>query len=218
LKFCPQCGAAVIPGKKFCTSCGASLTPDLPATPSSPSFTAPAGQPPAVQGRFTASGFIAVAVHLIVIIALVLIGYPMLTGSNILSSTGLTATPAPTPVPTEKTPGESYVIVETIETPPPTTLALPTETTLVPTTIITNVPTPTKEIKPVICPSDRIRCDNKCVDLQTDSSNCGYCKTTCLAGQSCLNGQCQELFCRPDELHRRLFRSSVRRKTLWCLP
>lgn len=114
----------------------------------------------------------------------------MLTGSNILSSTGLTATPAPTPVPTEKTPGESYVIVETIETPPPTTLALPTETTLVPTTIITTVPTPTKEIKPVICPSDRVRCDNKCVDLQTDSSNCGYCKTTCLAGQSCLNGQC----------------------------
>jgi Stigma-specific protein, Stig1 len=81
-------------------------------------------------------------------------------------------------------------VVETLETPEPTTLPLIPETTLITTTLVTTVPTTAKEEKPVICPSDRVKCDNKCVDLQTDSSNCGYCKTTCSSGLFCLNGQC----------------------------
>lgn len=94
----------------------------------------------------------------------------------------------PTPVPT----AGSYVVIETIETPLPTTMPPITATTLIVTTTITTVPTPTKEIKPVICPADRVKCNNKCVDLITDSSNCGYCNTTCSSGQYCLNGQCMK--------------------------
>ncbi len=149
LRFCPQCG----PDKKFCTSCGASLTPDVTST--GPALAGQATATPAPRAISPSSGLIAVAGLIIVIIGIVLIGYPMLTGSNILSATGLSSTPAPTPVPTGSADGGSYVMVETIETPLPTTLPLIPVTTLIPTTLITTVPTPTKEIKPIICPSDR---------------------------------------------------------------
>jgi hypothetical protein len=62
-------------------------------------------------------------------------------------------------------------------------------TTLAPTTLPTATAAPANT-KPVVCPSDRVKCDNTCVDLQTDSRNCGYCGTQCASGEFCLNSQC----------------------------
>lgn len=40
------------------------------------------------------------------------------------------------------------------------------------------------------CPQGLILCSDRCVDTQTDSSNCGFCGNACGGGRSCVNGQC----------------------------
>jgi hypothetical protein len=40
------------------------------------------------------------------------------------------------------------------------------------------------------CPAGQVRCGGNCVDLATNSSNCGTCGTTCGAGDFCDNGYC----------------------------
>jgi hypothetical protein len=42
----------------------------------------------------------------------------------------------------------------------------------------------------LICAADQVKCDNQCVNTLTDNKNCGYCGTTCLAGQFCSQGTC----------------------------
>jgi hypothetical protein len=185
LQFCPRCGNAVNPEKKFCTSCGASLTPDLPAHESEVPQV-PSAPPAAATGfRFT-GGLVAVAGLIIVILGIVFIVYPALTGSGILSAAGVLATPAPTPVPT----GGSWVEVITEEpTPIPTT---ETPAITIPTTTLTTNPTTPQITKAVVCSSDRVNCNNLCVNLRTDYMNCGHCGTICPKGQFCLNGQCMK--------------------------
>ena len=183
MQFCPQCGSPVDPDKKFCTSCGASLTPEDAGGPGSQAETSPVT--PAQRTSPAVNGFIAVAVLAVVILAVVFVVYPVLTGSGIFAAGNETAqTPAPGP-----TPG-SYVEVvtpTTVRTYPPTEVPVVTTTTPVPTTVTTATPMITTA---VICPSDKIPCNNQCVDIRTDSKNCGYCGKACESGQFCLNGQC----------------------------
>jgi len=40
-----------------------------------------------------------------------------------------------------------------------------------------------------VCP-DENKCDNECVDMQTDAAHCGDCATKCDAGETCLAGVC----------------------------
>ncbi|MGA2451521.1 MAG: hypothetical protein ABTD50_22930 [Polyangiaceae bacterium] len=42
-----------------------------------------------------------------------------------------------------------------------------------------------------LCPCDEVVCSGKCVNLSTDSSNCGQCGTVCSGtGSTCSNGSC----------------------------
>ena len=177
MQFCPKCGSAVDLNKKFCTACGASLTPDLPVTDAP----APAGRAPALS---LATGLIAVAVLAIVILGIVFIVFPMLTGASLLSSMGDSAAASPVVEPTTS----SWAEVITEEPTPIPTTEEPVTTIATATT----KPTPVPTTKPVVCPSDRLKCDNVCVDVRTDSRNCGYCGNACPAGQFCLNGNCMK--------------------------
>ncbi|MCK9632006.1 MAG: hypothetical protein M0R30_10220 [Methanoregula sp.] len=82
----------------------------------------------------------------------------------------------------------SYVIVENEEPLPVATT--PVSTNAVPSTLTTS-PTTYQTTKPVVCAADRMKCDNRCVDVRYSSSHCGYCNNTCPEGQSCMNGHCQ---------------------------
>ncbi len=180
LQFCPKCGSAIDPDKKFCTNCGASLTPDLPGdgTGASTTLAAPAGLPLTLA-------IIGVVVLAIIVLGIVFVVYPMLTGSGIFAAGNETAA-SPTAEPTHG----SYVEIVTPDTPrtyPPTEVPVVTTTTPVPTTI---APTTPQVTKAVICPMDKIPCNNQCVDIRTDSKNCGYCGTACPSGKYCLNGIC----------------------------
>lgn len=42
----------------------------------------------------------------------------------------------------------------------------------------------------ICCPTGQVNCSNSCVDLSTDSQNCGSCASACGRGQNCVNGQC----------------------------
>ena len=44
---------------------------------------------------------------------------------------------------------------------------------------------------PAGCPGGQTRCDNSCVDTQTNASHCGACRNECLGDQTCINGQCE---------------------------
>lgn len=193
MQYCPRCGSTVNPDKKFCTSCGASLTPDIPAG-GSETLPGPAGPPAASSGIRRMTGLVAVAGLIIVILGIIFIIYPALTGSGILPAQGETATPAPAPDST----GASWIEVITQEPTPLPTTETPV-ITLSPTALttsqitprITTNPTTPQITKTVICSSDTVPCNNQCVDLRTDAGNCGYCGKTCASGQSCLNGQCR---------------------------
>ena len=206
LKFCPQCGNAVDPDKKFCTHCGATLKPDLPGPDASASSPwSPPGQAlsPARLPGIKSTSILAVAAVLVILILVVLfVGYPLLTGSSILSSAGKPVTPAPTPAVTAgpgSAVGGSYAIVGTeVPTLPPTTVPLIPATTLIPTTIIATVPTTVPVTKALFCPSDRVPCNDTCADLLTDNGNCGYCGTVCPTGKFCLNGNCMKS-CTPGQ-------------------
>jgi hypothetical protein len=183
LKFCPRCGNAVLPDKKFCTTCGASLTPDLPGAAGSPD--------PVPSGLGSKVLLIAAAGIVVVILGIVLVIYPVLTGSGILSAVGIAATPAPTPVITPADSGSSsYVEVMTETMAPQPVTPVITATTVIPTTEATTVITTYQTFKKVICTSDQVKCNGKCADLMTDSANCGYCGTACPSGQFCQMGAC----------------------------
>ncbi len=190
LRYCPQCGSPIDPDKKFCTNCGASLQPDLPQDnipePGSPPIqhtpAAPAGKSlPLIAG----AGIVLILIALIA----VFIGYPAITGNSLLSGTVTADTPQPKSAQTGNSGGSSYVVVET-ENPTliPTTMILTQTTTIIPTTIIPA--TTARPEKPVICPSDKLKCNNTCIDSMTDSKNCGYCGNECEAGLACVYGQC----------------------------
>jgi hypothetical protein len=40
------------------------------------------------------------------------------------------------------------------------------------------------------CPAGQTLCDSGCVDLNTNSANCGACSVACGTGSACVNGQC----------------------------
>jgi hypothetical protein len=40
------------------------------------------------------------------------------------------------------------------------------------------------------CPSGQTKCKGTCVNLQTNSQNCGSCGHVCASGQVCCNGTC----------------------------
>jgi len=40
-------------------------------------------------------------------------------------------------------------------------------------------------------------CNDRCVDLRNDPTNCGGCGVACVAGQLCINGQCAGVTCNP---------------------
>src|SRR5262245_44992354 len=43
------------------------------------------------------------------------------------------------------------------------------------------------------CPSGQTKCKGKCVNLQSDSQNCGSCGHGCASGQVCCSGTCTPL-------------------------
>ncbi|MDO9323763.1 MAG: zinc-ribbon domain-containing protein [Methanoregula sp.] len=193
LQFCPQCGNAVAPEKKFCTSCGATLQPDLTGTgePASPQPGQNARSGPATHSGIQSRGtLIAVAGLAIVLLLVIILGYPIIAGKGLIAP-GTPVTPAMTPSAANgsgKTPGGSYVIVETeILTMEPTTL-LTTATTPVPTR--TTTPTTVPVTKAVFCSSDTLSCNNSCIDPRTDNYHCGNCNNSCSVGKFCLNGNC----------------------------
>jgi len=79
-------------------------------------------------------------------------------------------------------------IITNEPTPVPTT-DVPAST--LPTTVLTTA-TPAPATKPVVCAADRVKCNNTCVDLRSDSMHCGLCGVECEKGQFCLNGMCQK--------------------------
>jgi hypothetical protein len=50
--------------------------------------------------------------------------------------------------------------------------------------------TPDAEDAAPVCPMGQTACGGVCLDLQTDTANCGACGTTCMAGQACVAGTC----------------------------
>jgi hypothetical protein len=179
MQYCPQCGSPVENDKKFCTNCGASLVSDL---------SQPQNQQPAAAGTaISRSALIAAAGAVFLIIIIAIAGYAVISGSLNLPFGG-----SPDASERETLREESYVEVVTFS---PTTIPLPETlpdtapavTTEPAATTKTPVPTPTK---PIICPADRLKCDNVCVDSRTDNKNCGRCGNACPSGQYCLNGNC----------------------------
>jgi hypothetical protein len=196
LQFCPRCGNAVLPGKKFCTNCGASLTPDVPAGTGTENSPVVVGKSPSpgFNGLFILAGVI------VLIIVILLVGYPLLTGSGILSATGKPPTPSPTAAPAGG-PGthngswveiitETMTPVTLLTTQLPVTTPVPVNTTLVPTSTMSN--------KPVVCASDRLKCNNTCIDPMNDNLHCGLCDTACPSGKFCSQGNCMK-FCSSGE-------------------
>ena len=197
LRFCPQCGNTVKPENKFCRNCGASLRPDLFRVDDAAS---PQPVQPGSFLRVSLSGItsknslIAVAGLVVFILIIIFIGSPLLTntGSASLAGTPTSSLPARSGAygPGNAT-GGSYVIVETEEPGPvPAAEPLIPATTLVPTTLVTTRLTTAPVTEYIVCPADRLACNSTCVDLRTDSTNCGYCNNSCPAGTSCLNGNC----------------------------
>lgn len=54
----------------------------------------------------------------------------------------------------------------------------------------TDSPSEAKKRKKKKCKGGTTKCGKKCVNLKTDSANCGACGTACPAGQVCANGVC----------------------------
>jgi len=185
-----------MPNNKFCTRCGASLQPDLTGTdaiaspqPARPSQSLSRTKPFNIKST---TSLIAIAGVVVITLLVIFIGYPLITTSPSHPSAGTPATSLSTLATANgSTQGGSYVIIETEEpTPLPTTEPLLVVTTLIPTTLITPGKTMSQVTKAVFCPSDRFACNNTCIDLLTNSSNCGSCGNTCSAGNYCLNGNC----------------------------
>jgi len=40
------------------------------------------------------------------------------------------------------------------------------------------------------CSSGQLECSGTCINVQTDSQNCGACGKTCGSGSTCQNGTC----------------------------
>jgi hypothetical protein len=40
------------------------------------------------------------------------------------------------------------------------------------------------------CPTGQVKCSNGCVNIATDTKNCGTCGRVCAAGQTCSQGTC----------------------------
>lgn len=205
MRFCPHCGNAVTPEKKFCTSCGASLTPDLTGTDSrisqkSTRLVRPA--PSIATVMRSKSRLIVIAGMIILILLVIFLGYPLLTGKGLFTSAGTPVTPLTTPAIANgsgSSTGGSYVIVEMEETMPvPTTIPFETVMTLVPTTLITASQTTVQEIEHVFCSADTLACNNTCIVPRTDSNNCGTCGHSCPSGTFCQNGNCA-LTCFADQ-------------------
>lgn len=197
LRFCPQCGKPVEPGKKFCTSCGASLTPDFPQE-GRETYPEPGGILPSQQASGAGPrGWLIVSGGLVILLLIgIFLGYPFLMETSFFGSSAAPVKQVMTPSEANESgssPGGSYVIIRTEEpTPEPTTPPLPTITsltsvTLVPATLATTQPWVTRSLT---CSSDTIPCNNSCIDPRTDNNNCGDCKNSCSAGKFCQNGNC----------------------------
>jgi PEGA domain/Stigma-specific protein, Stig1/Cysteine-rich secretory protein family len=46
---------------------------------------------------------------------------------------------------------------------------------------------------PVTCPAGKTNCHGRCVDINFDAQNCGYCDGTCFDPAVCCNGECVDI-------------------------
>jgi hypothetical protein len=187
-RICLQCSSPNEDDKKFCTNCGSAIE-TLPAPSGTPlaEKAMPARIPEA--GRDTGTRNLKIvtgAMILIIIVVTVLFIIPSLGKPGILQQSGSTITPNVSPsVITSSKP------VETPLTEPatiPVTRQSLIETSRTMEVLRTN-PTVTEA---AVCASDRRPCNNTCVDLMSDISNCGECNHSCGSGQFCQQGNCRK--------------------------
>jgi hypothetical protein len=193
-RICPQCSSPNEDNKKFCTNCGSAI-----ATQPAPSGTLMAKDPiPAripVAGTDTGTRNLKIltgAMVLIIFIVTVLFIIPAWGKLGNPQQSGASVTPnVPSPVIT------STILVET-PSPSPTTITV-TRQTIAETSRTTEVPRTNPIVtEAAVCASDRRPCNNTCVDLMSDISNCGACSYSCGSGQFCQQGTCRKT-CNTDQ-------------------
>ncbi|MDD1694800.1 MAG: hypothetical protein LUQ71_08765 [Methanoregula sp.] len=193
LRSCSRCGIEAKSDDKFCGSCGAPLEPALTGdTDGLLPQTVPTGSPVVVTGGTRPSRRLVMAGALVILGIIILVaGYSVITGSGIGGKYAATLPVAGTGNGSGDTQTGSYVIVEN-EEPLPVASAPLIATSAVPTSLITVIPTSAITTKALICPADRLLCNETCVDVKTSAAHCGYCNNACPSGQSCMNGNCMK--------------------------
>jgi hypothetical protein len=58
--------------------------------------------------------------------------------------------------------------------------------------------TPRRRRNRCVCPEGTVACSGACVDLSSDSANCGACGNVCAEGDSCSDGECGFAWCTID--------------------
>jgi hypothetical protein len=187
--ICTHCSSPNDDDKRFCTNCGSAIA----------TLDAPSGFPPAeeatpiripVTGPETGTRNLKIftgAAILIIIVVTVLFIIPAWGNLGMPQKSGATITPnAPSPVITPTIPVETPSLEPATITITRVTTAETSGTTEIPRTN----PTVTES---VVCASDRRPCNNNCVDLMADISNCGECSHSCSSGQFCQQGTCRKM-------------------------